>query len=188
VVIVGVVIGFFAGFHLGFTTLAGAMVLVLADRKEPTEAVASVDWSLLVFFSSLFVVVSALGRTGYVASTWLLLSHYIHFDSISGVFAFSGLITIGANLVSNVPLVLLTGPFVHNMPNNTVGWVCLAFASTIAGNLTLVGSVANIIVAEGAKDHYTLGFMEYLKFGLVSTLLVIVVGIPVIWGMIRLLG
>jgi len=59
----------------------------------------------------------------------------------------------------------------------------LSFSTTIAGNLTLVGSVANIIVAEGARNDYTLGFFEYLRFGFVSTIAVLTTGITMIYFM-----
>ncbi len=86
----------------------------------------------------------------------------------------------GSNLVSNVPMVLLAAPYVGSLADPTLGWVLLAFVTTVAGNLTLVGSVANILVAETAKDAYTLGFWEYLRFGAVSTVLVLTVGVPII--------
>jgi Na+/H+ antiporter NhaD/arsenite permease-like protein len=59
-------------------------------------------------------------------------------------------------------------------------WVALAWVTTVAGNLTLVGSVANLIVAEGARASHTLGFREHLRFGLPSTLLVTLTGLLVL--------
>jgi Na+/H+ antiporter NhaD/arsenite permease-like protein len=52
--------------------------------------------------------------------------------------------------------------------------------STVAGNLTLLGSVANLIVAERARQHYELGFFEYLRFGLASTVVVLAIGVPLV--------
>lgn len=90
--------------------------------------------------------------------------------------------TAGSNLISNVPMVMLAGPLVGTGGGET-GWVLMAFVTTVAGNLTLVGSVANIIVAERAKPYYLLGFWEYLRFGLVSTLLVLILGVSLILWM-----
>jgi Na+/H+ antiporter NhaD/arsenite permease-like protein len=92
---------------------------------------------------------------------------------------------VGSNLVSNVPLVLLAAPHVPQLGDPRLAWVLLAFVTTVAGNLTLVGSVANLIVAERAKDDYQLGFFEYLRFGAVSTVCVLAAGVPVICWMIR---
>jgi Na+/H+ antiporter NhaD/arsenite permease-like protein len=81
-------------------------------------------------------------------------------------------------------MVVLTGPYLHELGDPQLGWTLLAYITTIAGNLTLVGSVANIIVAEGAREHYHLGFVEYLRFGAVSTVLALAVGVPLLvwWG------
>jgi Na+/H+ antiporter NhaD/arsenite permease-like protein len=189
-VILAVVIGFFAGLHLGYTTLAGAVALIVLERAEPRGAFARVDWSLLVFFCALFVVVHGLASTGFVDQVWGAARPWLGLESASGLGLFSGLVVVGSNLVSNVPLVLLAGPYMEALggPTPELGWVLLAFVSTIAGNLTLIGSVANIIVAEGAKEHYTLGFVEYLRFGLVSTLVVLAAGVPVVWVVARALG
>ena len=95
---------------------------------------------------------------------------------------------MGSNVVSNVPMVLLVGPHLSSVGDPGLGWVLLAFTTTVAGNLTIVGSVANIIVAETAREHYSLGFCEYLRFGVVSTLVVLAAGVPVVWLTCRLLG
>lgn len=181
-VLAAVVLGFFAGLHLGYTTLAGALALIVLDRREPREAFARVDWSLLLFFCGLFVVVAGFARTGWVDLAWRHLAPRLDLGAPGGVGLFAGFVTVGSNLVSNVPLVLLTGPGLEALggPSPRLGWALLAFVSTVAGNLTLVGSVANIIVAEGAKDRYTLGFLEYLRFGAVSTVVVLAAGVPLI--------
>ncbi|MCC7535821.1 MAG: anion transporter, partial [Deltaproteobacteria bacterium] len=156
------------------------MVLVVADRAEPRRALERVDWSLLVFFVSLFIVVAALGKTGLPEQAWRAAAPWMGLRDPGGITAFSALLVVGSNLFSNVPMVLLTGPHLTELGDPSRGWVLLAFVTTIAGNLTLIGSVANIIVAEQAKQHYTLGFFEYLRFGAVSTLLVLCAGIPLI--------
>lgn len=82
-----------------------------------------------------------------------------------------------SNLVSNVPAVMLIKPFVAQFINPEKAWLLLAMSTTFAGNLTLIGSVANLIVAEAAK-HYNikLDFLEYLKVGVLITIISIVVG------------
>lgn len=179
-VLCGVIVGFFGGAHLGYTALAGGTMLILAARTEPRAVFARIDWALLVFFSALFVVVAALGKTGLIAEAWALLGPHAAPTTGPGVVTFTAVMAGGSNLVSNVPMVLLAAPYVGSLADPTLGWVLLAFVTTVAGNLTLVGSVANILVAETAKDAYTLGFWEYLRFGAVSTVLVLTVGVPII--------
>jgi len=180
VVVAAVIIAFFAGAHLGTATLAGAAFLVVARRRDGSETFARVDWSLLVFFVGLFIVVAALRQTGLVDDAWQAAAPALGYDTTPGLAGFVGFATVGSNVVSNVPMVLLTGPYLPLLGEPDLGWVLLAYVTTVAGNLTLVGSVANIIVAEGAGPHYELGFFEFLRFGLVSTLITLAVGVPII--------
>lgn len=182
VVTAGIVVGFFAGGDLGFTVLAGVALLVLWEHDhEPRDVLARVDWSLLVFFCGLFVVTAGLAKTGLVRETWEAAAPSFHLGDAPGIASLTGLLVAGSNVVSNVPMVLLTGPYLGALGNPEFGWVLLAYVTTVAGNLTLVGSVANIIVAERARDDYVLGFREYLRFGFVSTILVLATGVPILW-------
>lgn len=174
----GVGAGFLLNLHLGWTALTGAVALIVLDRKEPARIFAAVDWSLLIFFSGLFIVVAGLQQTGLVAAAWAAAAAPLNLGQPGGVAAFSALMALGAQVVSNVPMVLLVGGPLHGAPDWL--WALLAVVLTVAGNLTLIGSVANIIVAEGAKEHYTLGFWEYLRFGFPSAVLVGLAGVPLL--------
>jgi Na+/H+ antiporter NhaD/arsenite permease-like protein len=182
-VVCAIILCFFLGFHMGYTTLAGVMVFVLADRDDPRPTFAQVDWPLLVFFAGLFVVVGGLASTGIVEAARDVAAPLLDLRSASGLAGFTTAMTAGSNVFSNVPMVLLTGPELAAAGGGELGWALLGFTTTVAGNLTLLGSVANIIVAEGARDHYTLGFFEYLRFGLISTVVVLAVGVPVVVAM-----
>jgi len=177
----GVILGFFSGFHLGYTALAGVAALVLIEHKDPRNVFSRVDWPLLLFFCSLFIVVAGLAKTGIIERSWKASAPYFIITEPIGLVMFTGLMTIGSNLVSNVPMVLMTGPYLNELGSAQLGWVLLAYTSTVAGNFTLLGSVANIIVAERARDHYALGFFEYLRFGVVSTVVVLVAGVSLIF-------
>lgn len=91
----------------------------------------------------------------------------------------SGIFLAGSNIVSNVPFILVVRDQMITLANPTLGWELLAVASTFAGNLTLLGSVANIIVAESARDVGGIGFFEYLKVGLPLAAITTLVG--VVW-------
>jgi Na+/H+ antiporter NhaD/arsenite permease-like protein len=183
-VLAGVVAGFLAGFHLGYTTLAGVAVLMIAAREDPRKVFARVDWTLLVFFCGLFVVVAGFEKTGLVARAWAASAPCLRPDGIAGYGALTGFLVGGSNLVSNVPMTLIAAPFVPELGMGGAGYVLLAFVTTVAGNLTLLGSVANIIVAEMARGEYELGYVEYLKFGAVSTALVLAAGVAMLAVMV----
>lgn len=172
--------GFLAGFHLGYAALAGAVFIMLAQRKEPVDALKRVDWSLLVFFVSLFIVVRGFEGTGLAEKAWAWAIPRLQLHDLSGIAFFNIFMAVGSNIVSNVPMVMLTGPAIPELGLASRGWLMLAFSTTVAGNLTLLGSVANIIVAEQAREHYDLGYWEYLKYGAVSTILVLFVGVTIL--------
>lgn len=185
VVVIGLGTAFVAGLNLAWSALGAAAALIVLDRREPVAIFARVDWTLLVFFAALFVVVAGVETTGALSSAWSMLAPSIDLQRPLGVAAFTGLLVVGANGLSNVPMALVAIPWLAHASD--VAWALAAFVLTVAGNLTLVGSMANLIVAEGARDHYTLGFREYLTFGVPSTLVVLAVGVPLIlmmdgWG------
>lgn len=164
-------------------TAAGALVLLfLVHRRDAREIWPRIDWSLLVFFGGLFVVVRGLEASGGPA--WLFervpLSSLAHPDDPLGSWGrVAALFLFGSNLVSNVPFILVVREQMSTLPDARLGWEMLAMASTFAGNLTLLGSAANVIVAEGARDVGGFSFLEYLRVGAPVALATTVVG--VIW-------
>jgi Na+/H+ antiporter NhaD/arsenite permease-like protein len=173
-------IGFVAGYSMAFSALTSAVVVILFHRKDPSNLLSKIDWSLLLFFSALFVVIGGLQTSGL---SYLLTSKSL--ELISGtlseqIWKFSGITLIGANLLSNVPFVLLAAPSIQAMDNPELFWYVLAFVSTVAGNLTIFGSVANMIVAEGAGDNCKIGFWAFAKFGALSAILCILAGVAIL--------
>jgi Na+/H+ antiporter NhaD/arsenite permease-like protein len=164
---------FFAGQPIALVALAAAGVLML-DRVRPEKVYGAVDWPLLVMFAGLFVVVNAFDVN--VVQTWSL--EQWHALLVSPVVLMTGLSVLLSNLVSNVPAVLLFKPLMEVMPQKELAWLALAMSSTLAGNLTVLGSVANLIVVENARRAGTeLSFLEYLKVGVPLTVLTNLVGV-----------
>ncbi len=173
-------LGFITGCSMAFSALAGAVIVITFHRKDPGEIFAKLDWSLLLFFASLFVVIGGLQTSGLATAiaNWSL-------ELISGsitrqIWIFSGVTLVGSNLLSNVPFVLLASHSVPHLSNPELFWCLLAFVSTIAGNLTIFGSVANMIVAETAGDKCKISFWEFARFGIPSTLICIAVGVLIL--------
>ena len=169
------VVLFFIGFPIAIIAIAAAAVLLLG-RMKPRRVYEEIDWTLLLMFVGLFIVVHAFGV--HVVALWhvdrwhWLLSRPVDLLSLAS----AGL----SNLVSNVPAVLLLEPVLRAMPkaNQQTAWLALAMSSTFAGNLTVLGSVANLIVVERARrEGIHVSFWEYLKAGIPVTLLTLGLGI-----------
>ena len=174
VVLVMMFLAFNLGFPIALSALGGASLLLITRRIKPERVFIELDWSLLVFFSGLFIITHTLNE--------FFISKYFHLDQglISGnvIFDLSIISAVLSNLVSNVPAVLLISPALLKLNNADNLWLALAMSSTFAGNLTLLGSVANLIVAESAKRQgIKLEFIEYLKAGVPITILTLVLGI-----------
>ena len=160
----GLLIAFLVGVPLAEATLVAAGLLLITRRLQPHRVLHKVDWNLLVMFSGLFIVTEGVQKLGVLG----LFSSLV--DTPMSILGVTALLS---NLVSNVPAVLL----LHNLiPHpDTRTWLLLAAGSTLAGNLTLLGSVANLIVAEAvAKLGYQLTFWEHLRFGVPLTALTLV--------------
>jgi Na+/H+ antiporter NhaD/arsenite permease-like protein len=158
-----------AGVQLSGAAMCAAAALMVAARTGAREVFARVDWTLLVFFSGLFVVVVGLAHTGALDRVFDAVSPLVARGDLAGNAAFIVLVVIASNVVSNVPLVLVAVEWVPRMPDPKWGYIMLAVASTLAGNLTLFGSVANIIVMESAGPRGDIGFWKFLRYGLVVT-------------------
>ncbi len=164
---------FFAGQPIALVALAAAGFMML-DRVRPEKIYRAVDWPLLIMFAGLFVVVRAFETN--VVQHWELDRWQALRES--PVVLVSGMSVALSNLVSNVPAVLLFEPLISAIPEREQAWLALAMSSTLAGNLTVLGSVANLIVVESARRAGTeLSFGEYLKVGVPLTLLTTLAGI-----------
>lgn len=155
VITIGLLIAFTVGLPLGESALVAASLLLITRRIKPQRILQKVDWNLLVMFSGLFILTRVTQKLN-------LLQPFTH--AINSTASFLGVTVVLSNLISNVPAVLLLHPLVP--PGDSKYWLLLAGGSTLAGNLTLFGSVANLIVVEAATDlGYKLTFWEHLRFG-----------------------
>jgi Na+/H+ antiporter NhaD/arsenite permease-like protein len=178
-VIFATAVAFTAGADLAWAATAGFALLMLVHRRDTRQLWPRIDWALLVFFSGLFIVVETLFQSG--APAWLFARFpLLDPGAPAGAGAWlrlAAIFLVGSNIVSNVPFILVVREQMATLPDPRLGWELLAMASTFAGNLTLLGSVANIIVAESARDHGGIGFVEYLKVGFPLAILSTLVGV-----------
>ncbi|PYU38150.1 MAG: anion transporter [Acidobacteria bacterium] len=167
-----VLAGFLAGFSPALVASVGAAVLLITRTRDPHLVYDEVDWGLLVFFVGLFLIVGGAENAG-------LTRHLLGFGerfNLQHLGVFTLVTAILSNLVSNVPAVMLLKSLVSQFANTHSAWLTLAMASTLAGNLTITGSVANIIVVERAQKEAVITFLDYFRIGLPVTLLTLLVG------------
>lgn len=170
----GLLIGFALGVPVAEAALIAACALLLTRRIHPEKVMSRIDWDLLVFFSALFIVSGAMETSGITTRLFSSFSGWLNGNSIG----LSIVTVVLSNLISNVPAVLLLKSVIAHLSNPQAGWLTLAATSTLAGNLTLLGSVANLIVAESASRRgVKLTFWEYTKAGFTITIISLVIGV-----------
>ncbi|MBN1277323.1 MAG: anion transporter [Deltaproteobacteria bacterium] len=167
-------LAFVLGCPVTIAAMGAAAVLLITRRIKSERVFNEIDWSLLVFFSGLFIVTKTTEVVG-------LSDHVINvlkFKSGSEVVDLTILSAVSSNLISNVPAVLLLKNVIESFSNVKIAWLTMAMATTFAGNLTLLGSVANLIVAESARKHgVRLSFTEYFRSGSIITLITLALGV-----------
>ena len=176
IVLAAVFVGFMAGLNLAWTALAGGSLLMVLARRDTHTVLKLVDWHLLVFFAALFVVVEGLSATGLPDQMFHKVSAVFGSSVMSQAWNLAWFSEAGSNLFSNVPFVLVAGKWVSNFSKPDLMWKVMALATTFAGNLTIVGSVANIIVVESARGQVEIGFWDYARYGIPVTLLTSAIG------------
>jgi Na+/H+ antiporter NhaD/arsenite permease-like protein len=165
-VIAGTVVAYVAGAPMTYTALSGFALLLVVHRLDPAEVWQRIDWSVLIFFGGLFISVDGFVRSGAPA---FIFAHTPIFTGPEGLASYvrtAAYFLVGSNVVTNVPFILLVKEEMAKLPDVRLGWEMLAMASTFAGNLTLLGSVANIIVSEKSQEVGGLKFVEYAKAGI----------------------
>ena len=176
IVFVSIFLCFLAGLNLAWTALAGAALVMVLARRDTHEVLKLVDWHLLVFFAALFVVVEGLSDTGLPDAIYRHLQPMFGAHATPQAWNLSWFAVAGSNVFSNVPFVLVAGKWIPHFADPALMWKVLALATTFAGNLTIIGSVANMIVVESAREHLEIGFWDYARFGIPITILTTVAG------------
>jgi Na+/H+ antiporter NhaD/arsenite permease-like protein len=168
----GMIVMFFAAWPVPKVAIVAGAVLLITRRVNPEEIYRRIDWGLLVMFAGLFVVIAGIEKTS-IEGDLAMLAQRLHLEN---VFVLSGFAALLSNLVSNVPAVLVFKPLIAHVANPTQAWLTLAMASTLAGNLTIVGSIANLIVIQQSRHKVKIGFWEHFRTGAPLAVFSILIG------------
>src|ERR1700674_1489139 len=137
---------FFAGAAPAKAAIIIGGLLLLTRRVKSRRVYAEIDWSLLLMFAGLFIIVAGAQRA-LLTPDLIAAVGWLHLDQVP---VLSAVTAILSNLVSNVPAVLMLKPFVDVLKDHDTAWLVIAMASTLAGNFTVLGSIANLIVVQRA--------------------------------------
>ncbi|HEY6535125.1 MAG TPA: SLC13 family permease [Candidatus Nitrosocosmicus sp.] len=166
-----------ASVNMSIIALSGAAILYIFNNGSRIYILRNIDYSVLVFFVAMFIVTSSLWSSGVIS----MLMSYIPSPDPNNFIQSSTIISIISiflsQLLSNVPFVafynleMLHNGFAGDLHINQ--WMILASASTIAGNLTLLGAASNIIINDIAeyKGLKSFTFFEFLKIGFIITII-----------------
>jgi Na+/H+ antiporter NhaD/arsenite permease-like protein len=166
--------GFFAGHSPALVAILGGSFLLLTRGMRAEAVYAEIDWTLLLMFAGLFIVIAGVERS-VLSPEMIAAAGRIPLERLPVLTIVTAFLS---NLVSNVPAVLALKPFVASFKDPQHAWLTIAMASTLAGNFTVVGSVANLIVVQRARAQgIDVRFWEYFKVGAPLTVLTILVAV-----------
>ncbi|EEF49079.1 silicon efflux transporter LSI2 [Ricinus communis] len=187
---IAMLVALLMGLNMSWSAITAALALVVLDFKDARPCLEKVSYSLLIFFCGMFITVDGFNKTGIPSALWDFMEPHAKIDNAAGISVLAGVILVLSNLASNVPTVLLLGGRIAasaaaiSAADEKKAWLVLAWVSTVAGNLSLLGSAANLIVCEQARRApqlgYNLTFWKHLKFGVPSTVIVTAVGLILI--------
>jgi len=165
---------FFLGQPPAKVAIVIGALLMLTRRVKPARLYAEIDWALLLLFAGLFILVGGMEKTLLAAG----VTNDVAALGLARPAVLAAVAALLSNVVSNVPAVLMLKPFVAMLPDANRAWLVLAMAATFAGNLTIVGSVANLIVVERARRlGIEIGFWSYFRVGAPLAIMTIALGV-----------
>jgi Na+/H+ antiporter NhaD/arsenite permease-like protein len=178
-IVAAIVLVLFAlGFQTDLVAMAAGAFLLFTRRIKPTRIYRLIDWTMLVMFAGLFIVVAGLETTGFAPAMLKLIGH----DRLTNPAVLTVVVAALSNIVSNVPAVLLFRPLYPALGGSPAIAMLIASASTYAGNLTEVGSIANLIVIEQARlRNVEITFGEYLRVGVPITIVTLAINSAMLW-------
>ncbi len=189
IVMAGVVVGFIAhgALHLEPATIAvaGATILLLWGGGDPHKVLRDVEWTTLIFFLGLFIIVEAVVEVGLIAQVAEMALRLTDGNLALTSMLLLWLSAIASGIVANIPYTATMIPIVENLGQSMPVlplWWSLALGACLGGNATLVGAAANVVVAGVAeKSGHPISFRRFLGYGLVTTVVSLLLATGYVW-------
>ena len=190
----GMLLMFIFGEHIhlvpAVTALIGATALMLWIRPDIDEMIEAVDWTTLVFFMALFIVVGAVQEVGLISYIASGIGHLVGSNLILAMFAVTWLSALLSTVIANIPFTAAMLPVVAYLSatipgaDNNVLFFCLSIGAAMGGNGSLIGASANMVTAGIAeRAGYPISYLYFLKKGMPALLLT--VGLGMLWLLLR---
>jgi Na+/H+ antiporter NhaD/arsenite permease-like protein len=181
-------------FHLlpSVTALIGATALLLWIRPDIEEMIESVDWTTLVFFITLFIVVGSIQEVGLISVIADLIGRIVGQNLVLAMVAITWFSAVLSMVVANIPFTAAMLPVISFLSGNITGaenkvlFYSLSVGSAMGGNGSLIGASANMVTAGiSERAGHTISYVYFLRKGFPA--LVITVGLATMWILIRFL-
>ena len=172
IVTLGALAMFIAGYPTHLVAMSAGVILLFTRRIKPARVYRLIDWTMLAMFTGLFIVVAGFETTGFQTE----VVNLVGVQRLTHPVTLTVVVAILSNIASNVPAVLLFRPLYPMLGGSRAVAMLIASASTYAGNLTVVGSIANLIVIEQARlRKINVTFVDYLRVGVPITLITLAI-------------
>ncbi len=159
------------GISFAYIAIIAALPILLFS-KQRYSIVKNIDWTTIIFFIALFILVGSVWQSGFLQN--LINSLHLDINSIPTVLIVN---VAGSQFISNVPMVVLYLKLLEYTHSTTAIAMALAAGSTIAGNLFILGAASNVIIVQMAEKRYksSLSFLDFAKIGAVVTTFSIII-------------
>lgn len=182
VVSAGVILALLLGAPMPVAAMSGAAILIAINPQPPKDVLSIVNWPLVIFIGSLFVIVGAAADAGIAGWLGETAMPFLAAEAKAGMAIFVAALTALTALFSGVPAAALVSPALEGLDAPKAVWFAIAIATTFAGNVTLYGSLSNLSVIEqtSAYDEARISAMEFLRAGLPVTVITLAIGLAIL--------
>ncbi len=183
------IIGFMAYEDLGltpaFVALAGGVLMMIIQTRDPSNILREIDWSTILFLGGLFIMINGLGKIGIIEVLANMLSNFIGSSPLGASINLMWLSGLASSVVDNIPLSTSLAPIVKDLVLDeswSMLWWGLVIGANLGGNMTPIGSPSNIItIGVSEQEGYPISFKMFMKIGLGLTLLYFVISTAYIY-------
>jgi len=189
VVMLLTIIGFMAyedfGLTPAFVALAGGVLMMIIQTRDPSNILREIDWSTILFLGSLFIMINGLGKIGIIEVLASMLSNFLGSSPMGASITLMWLSGLASSVVDNIPLSTSLAPIVKDLVLDeswSMLWWGLVIGANLGGNMTPIGSPSNIItIGVSEQEGYPISFKMFMKIGLGLTLLYFVISTAYIY-------